>query len=194
MSSRSAWGPRRCSISRRIISTSTAASRSPAATIRPITTASRCCSKAARSSARRSRSSASALPSGDWDEGAGTIEEVDIREAYVDRLLQDFSGKAVPHRLGRRQRRRRSDPRHARRTAARPASRDLHRGRRHLPQPSSRPDRRGQPRRPQGAGRREGARLRHRLRRRRRPHRRGRRRGPRDLGRPAAADPRRARC
>src|SRR3954463_3125742 len=28
---------------------------------------------------------------GDWNSGAGTTEEVDIREAYVDRLLQDFS-------------------------------------------------------------------------------------------------------
>jgi phosphomannomutase len=32
--------------------------------------------------------------SGHWHEGSGTIEEVDIREAYADRLLQDFSGKA----------------------------------------------------------------------------------------------------
>src|SRR3954463_2084458 len=32
--------------------------------------------------------------SGHWHEGSGTIEEVDIREAYVDRLLRDFSGKA----------------------------------------------------------------------------------------------------
>ncbi|MFL6764338.1 MAG: phosphoglucomutase/phosphomannomutase PgmG [Sphingomicrobium sp.] len=31
--------------------------------------------------------------SGHWSEGSGTIEEVDIREAYVDRMLQDFSGK-----------------------------------------------------------------------------------------------------
>src|SRR3954451_7518576 len=29
---------------------------------------------------------------GHWHEGSGTVEEVDIREAYVDRLLQDFSG------------------------------------------------------------------------------------------------------
>ena len=36
-------GPTRCSISPPIISTSTAASRSPAATIRPTTTASSCC-------------------------------------------------------------------------------------------------------------------------------------------------------
>src|SRR4051812_42742510 len=32
--------------------------------------------------------------SGHWSEGAGTVEEVDIREAYADRLLQDFSGEA----------------------------------------------------------------------------------------------------
>ena len=31
---------------------------------------------------------------GDWSEGNGTIEEVDIREAYVDRLLEGFAGKA----------------------------------------------------------------------------------------------------
>jgi phosphomannomutase len=31
--------------------------------------------------------------SGHWHEGSGTVEEVDIRSAYVDRLLQDFSGK-----------------------------------------------------------------------------------------------------
>ena len=36
--------------------------------------------------------------SGHWSQGAGTIEEVDIREAYVNRLLQDFSGK--PFRIG----------------------------------------------------------------------------------------------
>jgi len=29
---------------------------------------------------------------GDWSEGSGTTEEVDIREAYVDRLLEGFSG------------------------------------------------------------------------------------------------------
>src|SRR5437868_1417424 len=32
--------------------------------------------------------------SGHWHEGSGTVEEVDIREAYADRLLQDFSGGA----------------------------------------------------------------------------------------------------
>jgi phosphomannomutase len=36
--------------------------------------------------------------SGHWHEGAGTVEEVDIREAYADRLLQDFSGTA--YRVG----------------------------------------------------------------------------------------------
>ena len=32
--------------------------------------------------------------SGHWTEGDGSVEEVDIREAYADRLLQDFSGNA----------------------------------------------------------------------------------------------------
>ncbi|HEX6741456.1 MAG TPA: phosphomannomutase/phosphoglucomutase [Sphingomicrobium sp.] len=36
--------------------------------------------------------------SGHWHDGAGTIEEVDVRGAYVERLLQDFSGKA--YRVG----------------------------------------------------------------------------------------------
>ncbi|HEV2595653.1 MAG TPA: phosphomannomutase/phosphoglucomutase [Sphingomicrobium sp.] len=35
---------------------------------------------------------------GRWTEGGGTVEEVDIREAYVNRLLDDFSGK--PFRIG----------------------------------------------------------------------------------------------
>jgi phosphomannomutase len=35
---------------------------------------------------------------GHWSEGDGTAEEVDIREAYVDRLLEGFSGK--PYRIG----------------------------------------------------------------------------------------------
>src|SRR6476660_680737 len=30
--------------------------------------------------------------SGNWVEGNGTVEDADIREAYVDRLLRDFSG------------------------------------------------------------------------------------------------------
>ncbi|HEX4761920.1 MAG TPA: phosphomannomutase/phosphoglucomutase [Sphingomicrobium sp.] len=36
--------------------------------------------------------------SGHWSRGNGTTEEVDIREAYVDRLLEDFSAK--PFRVG----------------------------------------------------------------------------------------------
>jgi phosphomannomutase len=35
---------------------------------------------------------------GDWTMGNGTVEEVDIREAYVDRLLEGFSGN--PFRIG----------------------------------------------------------------------------------------------
>jgi len=35
---------------------------------------------------------------GEWSTGRGSIEEVDIREAYADRLLEDFSGK--PFRVG----------------------------------------------------------------------------------------------
>ena len=31
---------------------------------------------------------------GDWSEGNGAVEEVDIREAYVNRLLEGFSGNA----------------------------------------------------------------------------------------------------
>ena len=36
--------------------------------------------------------------SGHWHEGSGAVEEVDIREAYVNRLLEGFSGK--PYRIG----------------------------------------------------------------------------------------------
>jgi phosphomannomutase len=35
---------------------------------------------------------------GDWSEGNGTTEEVDIRDAYVDRLIDGFSGKG--YRVG----------------------------------------------------------------------------------------------
>jgi len=35
---------------------------------------------------------------GDWSQGDGSVEEVDIREAYIDRLLEGFSGK--PFRIG----------------------------------------------------------------------------------------------
>jgi phosphomannomutase len=31
---------------------------------------------------------------GEWSEGNGTVEEVDVREAYANRLLEGFSGKA----------------------------------------------------------------------------------------------------
>jgi phosphomannomutase len=31
---------------------------------------------------------------GEWSEGAGSIEEVDIRTAYVDRLVEDFAGNS----------------------------------------------------------------------------------------------------
>src|SRR3954463_12176886 len=36
--------------------------------------------------------------SGHWHEGSGRVEDVDIRAAYVDRLLQGFSAK--PYRIG----------------------------------------------------------------------------------------------
>jgi phosphomannomutase len=35
---------------------------------------------------------------GDWTEGRGSFEEVDLREAYANRLLEGFSGK--PYRIG----------------------------------------------------------------------------------------------
>ena len=35
---------------------------------------------------------------GDWSDGKGSVEEVDIREAYVNRLLEGFSGS--PFRIG----------------------------------------------------------------------------------------------
>ena len=35
---------------------------------------------------------------GDWTEGRGSVEEVDVREAYANRLLEGFSGK--PYRIG----------------------------------------------------------------------------------------------
>ena len=35
---------------------------------------------------------------GDWSSGDGSVEEVDIRQAYADRLLEGFSGK--PFRIG----------------------------------------------------------------------------------------------
>ena len=35
---------------------------------------------------------------GDWSNGKGTVEEVDVREAYANRLLEGFAGKA--YRIG----------------------------------------------------------------------------------------------
>jgi phosphomannomutase len=35
---------------------------------------------------------------GDWTDGNGTVEDIDIREAYANRLLEGFSGK--PFRIG----------------------------------------------------------------------------------------------
>ena len=35
---------------------------------------------------------------GEWSSGTGSVEEIDIREAYADRLLEGFSGK--PFRIG----------------------------------------------------------------------------------------------
>ena len=35
---------------------------------------------------------------GDWTDGRGSVEEVDVREAYANRLLEGFSGK--PYRIG----------------------------------------------------------------------------------------------
>jgi phosphomannomutase len=35
---------------------------------------------------------------GDWTDGNGTVEDIDIRESYVNRLLEGFSGK--PFRIG----------------------------------------------------------------------------------------------
>src|SRR3954470_17080095 len=37
-------------------------------------------------------------PAGDWTSGRGSVEDVDIREAYANRLLEDFSGE--PYRVG----------------------------------------------------------------------------------------------
>ena len=63
---------------------------------------------------------------GDWTEGRGTVEQVDIADTYVDRLVQDFQGGNIPHRLGCRQRRGRARAREADREAPGGASRDPH--------------------------------------------------------------------
>ena len=84
---------------------------------------------------------------------AAVSDEPMLEDRYVDRLLQDFDGGALPDRLGRRQRRRRPGAREAGRAAAGRASPALHRRRQPLSQPSSRSDRGEESRRPQGAGR-----------------------------------------
>ena len=175
-------------------STSTAASRSPAATIRPITTASRCCSTAARCSAPRSRTSAAAPPKADWSEGAGEVSEADVIERLCRRAGQGLrrqgyrigwdagngAGGPVLEKLVKRLPGRASHlytevdgtfPNHHPDPTVEANLADL-----------------------KALVADKKPRLRHRLRRRRRPHRRGRWRGPRDLGRPVADDPRRARC
>ena len=123
---------------------------------------------------------------GDWTSGSGETEEVHIREAYVDRLVEGFSGSAF--RVGW----------DAGNGAAGPVLDELIQ---RLPGhhyaifttvdgrfPNHHPDPTVEKNldRPESPRRRQAARLRHRLRRRRRPHRRGRRHGTGDLGRPAA--------
>ena len=89
---------------------------------------------------RRSRRSGSARPPATGATAAARPRRSTSARPMSNRLLEGFSGKPLPHRLGRRQRRRGPDPRHAGRAPAGRASRDLHRGRRHLPQPPPRPD------------------------------------------------------
>ena len=179
---------------RRRCSTSTAASRSPAATTRPTTTASRCCSTAARSSAQEIQELGRRAAAGDWSEGAGTVEEVDIARRLCRPAARGLSTATPTGSAGT--------------PATAPPGRSLEKlverlpGEHHLlftevdgtfPQPPSRSDRvEANLADLKALVARQAARLRHRLRRRRRPHRRGRRPGPGDLGRPAAADPRRA--
>ena len=64
---------------------------------------------------------------GDWTEGHGHVEQVDVLDAYVDRLVQDFQGGAFRIGWDAGQRRRRSGAREAHREAAGRASRDPHR-------------------------------------------------------------------
>ena len=94
---------------------------------------------------------------GDWSEGQGKVEEVDIVDAYVDALVKGFDGKA--YRIGWDAGNGAAGPiaREAGQAPAGRAPHALHRGRRPLPQPPPRPDGRGQPRRPEEAGRRQGA-------------------------------------
>ena len=46
---------------------------------------------------------------GDWNDGKrGTVTDADILDEYVDRLVEGLRRQGVPHRLGRRQWRRRA--------------------------------------------------------------------------------------
>ena len=49
---------------------------------------------------------------GDFVEADGDIRQTDTHDAYLDRLMQDYGGKAVVGRLGLRQRRRPGGARH----------------------------------------------------------------------------------
>ena len=85
---------------------------------------------------------------GDWDAGEGRREDADVFDAYVDRLLEGFSGSGLPDRLGRRQRRGRTRRRGAGQAPAGRAFHAVHRCRRPFPQPPSGPDRGSEPGRP----------------------------------------------
>ena len=94
---------------------------------------------------------------GDWDDGTGSVEQLEVMDAYIDRLVGALDGiypdrlAAASHRLGRGQRRRRPGARSAGRAAPGRALHALHRGRRQLPQPSPRSHRAREPRRPAAA-------------------------------------------
>ena len=80
---------RRWSISRPTTSAAAAASRSPAATTRPITTASRWWSPGRRSPPRRSRSLRARIEAGDFAAGSGALRTADVRAAYLERIVGD---------------------------------------------------------------------------------------------------------
>jgi phosphomannomutase len=94
---------------------------------------------------------------GEWDDGTGSVEQLAVMDAYIDRLVgrarrnRTLAARLAAHRLGRRQRRRRPGARAAGHPAARRALHALHRGRRQLPQPPSRSDRTREPCRPAAA-------------------------------------------
>ena len=121
------------------------------------------------------------------------VEEVDIREAYVDRLLAGLLGQGRSASAGTPATAPRGRSSTCWSSGCRASITSIFtevdgRFPNHHPDPTVEANLADL----KAARRRQAARLRHRLRRRRRPHRRGRRQGPRDLGRPAAADPRRA--